>query len=323
MKTLLKVIGVLVVILVVAGAGLYVWASATSSGLRSRTFEAHTVGFPIPFPLSGEELAESGLTAEEGQQLATERALVRGKHLVEARYACIECHGQDFGGGVMVDAPLLGRILGPNLTSGTGSRTVGYGPADWDRIVRHGLLRDGRPGAMPSQDFQLMSDQELSDIVAFLLSQPPVDNEVPPPTLGPLGKVLMAAGQLQLSADLIESHDAPHAVNPPPAEVSAEFGEHLAGIRTGCHRESLAGGPIAAGDPSWVPARNLTPHSDGLAGWTYEQFIAAMRDGIRPDGTELLMPMTMVLPYARRMTDVEMEALWTYLQSVPAVASPD
>ncbi len=54
MKTLLKVIGVLVVILVVAGAGLYVWASATSSGLRSRTFEAHTVGFPIPFPLSGE-----------------------------------------------------------------------------------------------------------------------------------------------------------------------------------------------------------------------------------------------------------------------------
>lgn len=48
-----------------------------------------------------------------------------------------------------------------------------------------------------------------------------------------------------------------------------------------------------------------------------------MRDGIRPDGTELLMPMTMVLPYARRMTDVEMEALWTYLRSVPAVASPD
>ena len=102
-----------------------------------------------------------------------------------------------------------------------------------------------------------------------------------------------------------------------------EFGEHLAGICTGCHRENLAGGPIAAGDPSWAPARNLTPHSDGLAGWIYEQFIAAMRDGIRPDGTELLMPMSLMLPYARRMTDVEMEALWTYLQSVPAVASPD
>ena len=299
MKIVLRVIGVLLVTLLLAGAGVYVWASTTSTRLRSRTFEAHTVDFPMSFPLSEEELAESGLNAEEGEQLAMERALQRGKHLVEVRYACTECHGQDFGGGVMIDAPLLGRILGPNLTSGTGSRTVGYRPADWDRIVRHGLLRDGRPGAMPSEDFQLMSDQELSDIVVYLLSQPPVDNEVPPPTLGPLGKVLMATGQLRLSADLIESHDAPHAVNPPPAEVSVEFGEHLAGICTGCHRENLAGGPIAAGDPSWAPARNLTPHSDGLAGWTYEQFIAAMRDGIRPDGTELLMPMSLMLPYAQ------------------------
>ena len=42
-----------------------------------------------------------------------------------------------------------------------------YEPADWDRIVRHGLLSDGRPAAMPSEDFQMMSDQELSDIIAL------------------------------------------------------------------------------------------------------------------------------------------------------------
>ena len=323
MKTILKVIGVLLVLLVLAGAGVYAWASATSTRLRSRTIQAHRVDFPIPFPLGDEEMAESpGLTVAEGQQLATERALERGAHLVEARYGCTECHGQDFGGGVMLDVPILGRLLGPNLTGGVGSRTAGYRPPDWDRIVRHGILPGGRPGAMPSQDFQLMSDQELSDIVVYLSSQPPVDNEVPAPTLGPLGKVLMATGRLQLSADLIESHDAAHAPRPPPAEVSLEFGEHLAGICTGCHRENLSGGPIAAGDPSWVPARNLTPHSEGLAGWTYEQFVAAMRDGLRPDGTELRVPMTMVFPYAQRMTDVEMEALWAYLQSLPAVATP-
>ncbi len=101
--------------------------------------------------------------------------------------------------------------------------------------------------------------------------------------------------------------------------MTAEFGQHLAGVCTGCHRADLSGGPIAAGDPSWVPARNITPHEEGLAGWTYEQFVGAMRDGQRPDGTALQMPMTLVAQYAQRMTDVEMEALWVYLQSVPAV----
>ena len=48
-----------------------------------------------------------------------------------------------------------------------------------------------------------------------------------------------------------------------------------------------------------------------------------MRDGMRPNGTTLLLPMTIVLPYARRMTDVEMEALWVYLRSVPPVANPE
>ena len=44
-----------------------------------------------------------------------------------------------------------------------------------------------------------------------------------------------------------------------------------------------------------------------------------MREGVRPDGTELRLPMTMMVPAARNMTDVEMEALWLYLTSVPGV----
>ena len=44
---------------------------------------------------------------------------------------------------------------------------------------------------------------------------------------------------------------------------------------------------------------------------------------MRPDGTPLRVPMTLMGPYAQRMTDVEMEALWLYLQSVAAVANPD
>ena len=316
MKTILKVIGALVVLVLVAAVGAYVWAAVTANRVRSQTFTAHTVDFQVPFPLSEAEAAT--VPEADRARVALERAAERGRHLVLSRYACVECHGQNFGGGTMIDAFPMGTILGPNITTGRGSRTLNYRPADWDRIVRHGILPDGRPAMMPSEDFQLMSDQELSDIVAYVRAAPGVDNEVPAPTLGPLGKFLVATGELQLSVNRIPDHNRPHALLPPATNTSAEFGKHLAGICTGCHRENLAGGPIVGGDPSWVPARNLTPHSEGLGAWTYEQFVGAMRNGTRPDGSPLRPPMTLVAPYAQRMTDVEMQALWNYLRSVPA-----
>lgn len=322
MKTALKILAFLLVGVIIVGGGVLAWASVASSSNLGRSIDSHRVDFPVPFPLSDEERDGLGLTEEEAEQVALERALERGRHLVEARYACTECHGIDFSGGVMVDAFPIGRLLGPNLTAGRGSVTAAYSPADWDRIVRHGIRSDGRPTVMPSEDFFLMSDQELSDIVTYIRAAPPVDNEVPPVRLGPLGKVLLATGQLHISADMTDAHDTPHGEVPPPAEVSLEFGRHLAAVCTGCHGSELAGGKIPGGDPSWLPAANLTPHAEGLAEWDYENFAVAMRDGVRPDGTEIGLPMTMIKPYAQQMTDVEMEAIWLYLQSLPGRATP-
>jgi mono/diheme cytochrome c family protein len=321
-KSVVKIVAsVLAVLLVVALSG-YAWASIAASRKLSCTYTAHTVDFPIPFPLPEEEVRRLRLTPDSARLLARDRALQRGRHLVESRYACTECHGRDLGGGVMVDDPAIGRLLGPNLTGGEGSRTAGFGPADWDRIVRHGILRDGRPSLMPSVDFQRMSDQELSDIVALVQSQPPVDKDVPLVALGPVGKVLVATGKFALSADEIAAQgDAPHAVSPPEAAPTVEFGRHLAATCMGCHGQDLAGGPIVGGDPSWPPAANLTPHPEGLARWSSAEFGRAIREGKRPDGTALRSPMSGVVPYGAKMSNVEVEALWMYLRSLPAVAS--
>jgi mono/diheme cytochrome c family protein len=326
MKTLMKLLGGLVLCFILIAGGVYLWASLTTNRAMARTFEVHTVDFPIPFPLTEEEVAalgggDEGIPPEELERIAMERAIERGRHLVSARYACVECHGNDFGGGVMIDAFPIGTLLGPNITLGTGSRTLEYTATDWDRIVRHGVRPDGTGATMPSEDFQLMSDQELSDVVAYIRSHPPVDAEVPPVSFGPLGKILVATKQLGFSADRIPSHDSPHGLLPPVAEVSMEFGRHLAGICTGCHTESFAGGPIVGGDPSWVPARNLTPHESALGSWSYEDFARVMLEGVRPDGEAIQLPMTLILPYAQQMTEVELQALWTYLQSVPPIAS--
>jgi hypothetical protein len=129
----------------------------------------------------------------------------------------------------------------------------------------------------------------------------------------------MATGELRLSADIIRDHHAEHPAHPPVTAPTPEFGRHLAGICTGCHRPNFEGGPIAAGPPDWLPAANLTPHADGLAGWTYEDFVRALREAKRPDGSDVRPPMALVRPYAMRMTDVELRAMWAYLETLPPV----
>jgi mono/diheme cytochrome c family protein len=316
----LKIVGIGLAILVVAGLAFYAWVAYTTSRKLSRTYSVHSVDFPVPFPAE-QDTSDHRLSGTADTRHAQAVALERGRHLVQARYACTGCHGSDFGGGVMIDAPAIGRILGPNLTSGSGSVTTRYRPADWDRIVRHGIKPDGTPALMPSQDFRRMTDQELSDIVVFLEHQPPVNKVVPPPSLGPVGKILLATGKFSLSADLSDTHHTPHPRTPPEAGLTVEFGRHVAATCTGCHSADLGGGPIVGGDPSWPPAANLTPSPDGLGEWTYSQFVTAMREGGRPDGTGLRLPMTEVIPFARKMTETELQALWSYLRSVEAVES--
>ncbi|HET7468670.1 MAG TPA: cytochrome c [Gemmatimonadales bacterium] len=321
LRKVLSIVGILVLILIVGALGFYVWASVTTSRKLARVYQVHTMDFPIPFPLAAEEVARRKLTPAEADSVARDEALARGRHLITSRYPCIGCHGARLGGGTMVDAAPIGRILGPNLTAGRGGRTAGFQAADFDRIVRHGVKPGGLPALMPSVDFHHMSDQELSDIIVYLRAQPPVDSLVPAPTLGPLGKVLIATGKVQLSADLIAAEGAAHDALPPPTAPTIEFGRHLATTCTGCHGANLAGGPIPGGDPSWPPAANLTPDASGLGSWSFEQFEALLRQAKRPDGRKLLEPMAGVTVLARNMTDVEIEALWKFLRSIPAVPS--
>ena len=325
-------VGGLLGLLVAGGGAGYLWASNAASTKLAATHDIHRVDFPIPFPLNESELTElraersAASKAKKGgdvlagvdlNALATERAVARGQHLVESFYACAECHGADFGGGVMVDDPnTIGRLLGQNLTTGTGSRTLQYTAADWDRMVRHGVKPNGTGTPMPSKDFFAMSDRELSDIVSYIRSKPAVNKEVPPVELGPIGKVLVATGQIVLSADVHPTkHVIDHAVLPPASVADATFGKHLAQTCTGCHGDKFAGGKIIGGPPDWPPARNLTP--TGLVGYTYEDFKRVLLEGKRKNGDAVLEPMASMPKMAKNMTETELQALWAYIKDLP------
>jgi len=101
MRKILKIAGMVFAGVILAGLGFYGWASYAAKRKLSRTYAVHSVNFPILFSLSGQK-----------------HALERGRHLIESRYACAACHGEGFGGGVMVDDPAIGRIWGRTFPRG-------------------------------------------------------------------------------------------------------------------------------------------------------------------------------------------------------------
>jgi mono/diheme cytochrome c family protein len=314
-----RIVGVVVAVVVLLVGSVFFWSSSAAAARRAKVYQTHRVDFAVPRALTEAEAAE--LPRDPPPDLAAvalERAKARGKHLVEARYACGACHGADFGGGTMIDAPPMGQLFGMNLTRGKGSVVAEYQASDWDRAVRHGVHRDGTPTVMPSSDYFQMSDEELGDVISYLTSLPPVDREKPRPVFGPVGTMLVATGKFDLPAEGVD-HQKAHAASPPSAEAGLKFGAHLAQICTGCHGTDLAGGPIASGDPSWPPAANLTPLA--LKDWTEQDFVSALQQGTSKDGRPLREPMTVMISPSKKMTPSELSSLWAYVKQVPAKPS--
>jgi mono/diheme cytochrome c family protein len=323
---ILKVVGwiVLAVLVVIATTAFIVYRVALSRYHRHWT--THISAFPIPFPLTADEVA--ALRAERAalvprgadplagvdlNEIALDRAIARGEHIVNTRGSCPVCHGPDLGGGVIVDSPMVGRWVAPNLTSGTGGVTADFTAVDWDRAIRHGIRHNGETSSMPSTDFSGLSDHELSDIAAYVRSRPPVNRTLSPSTLGPVF-IYGITFENSLSAFHID-HQKPHAVEPPAERPDAALGEHLAEICHGCHGPTLSGGKMS--DPTMPFVANLTPDATGLKDWTQADFFRALRTGVRKNGT----PIDSHMPWRAygQMSDTELAAIWTYLRTVPAV----
>ena len=326
MRRVLRVAGWIVAALVALAIGVTGVARIIAGRKYNTQWTTHDGSFPIPFPLTPTELEalraervaagappNDPLAGVDLKRAALTRAIARGEHLVKTRVACNGCHGGDFGGKVLINQMLIGYWAAPNLTGGAGGVTRGFSSGDWDRAVRHGVRHTGQSSSMPSQEFLNLSDHELSDIVAYIQSVPPVDRTIRPVGIGPVFSFLVGFGASALPAFSID-HQKPHRVEPPVEAASVEMGNHIAQVCRGCHGEHLSGGKVA-GDPNMPIVGNLTPHETGLRGWTEADFLRALREGKRKDGTDILPQMPWKV-YGQ-MKDVELKALWAYLQTIP------
>ena len=247
-------------------------------------------------------------------------AIARGKHIAESFGGCNDCHGDNLAGKEMINDPAIGRVHSANLTSGKGGVARSVTDVQLARAIRHGIGKDDRAlKIMPSSDFMNLSDQDLGALISYLRSLPPVDNETPLPTVGPVGRALYLAGQLPfLHAERID-HARPHVAAVTPSRT-AEYGSYIASIGCkGCHGASLAGGKIVDAPPGWPWAANLTP-AGNTKDWTEQDFRRLLREGKRPNGTSVneVMPWRMT----KQLTDDEIGALVLYLRTLPPTPTP-
>jgi mono/diheme cytochrome c family protein len=254
------------------------------------------------------------------------------------------CHGSQGGhspedppsGGSEIDAteigPGFGFIYVSNITPDPETGIGAWSDGELVRSLREGLDREGRVlfPAMEAELWRGLSDEDALALVAYLRSLPPVRNEVPANRFSFVAKALIALGIMKPQPAIT----AP--VVAPPRGATAEYGEYLAShasMCAGCHTprspntgeydltQPLAGGIFALGLPEEgysATGSNLTPDvATGIGDWSEEQFMIAMRTGLRPDGT-VMLPF-MPWPSYNRWSEDDLRAVWLYLTSLEPI----
>ncbi len=272
----------------------------------------------------------------EYQAISTPESIARGQKL--SMMLCASCHmSRETGkltGKRMHDAPAeFGVIYSQNIT-----QDPTYGIGNWTDaellyLLRTGIKRDGKYSPPYMAKLPKMADEDINAIISFLRSDNSAVSADPTPDTpcepSILTKLLckVAFKPFPMPSGVIEMPDSSN---------SSALGEYLAHNLDcfSCHsadfktndflNPNLSAGYFGGGNmPLDEQGRvmrtpNLTPDKEtGIGNWTKEQFVKAVKYGIKEDEKSLAYPM---LPYAL-LTDAEAGAIFDYLQTIPPISN--
>jgi len=311
MKKFLKVIGILLILLVVAG--LVGFSYIEISGIPS-----YTATDP------GTKIHGDSLMVANGARIAS--------------MLCVECHlnheTDRLSGEAMPDAGSFGNIHSYNIT-----HDERYGIGSWTDgqilfFLRTCIMPSGEyaPPYMPK--FVHMSDYDIQSIVAWLRSNDSRLQAVNEPSTE-CEPNFMAKFLCHVAFKPFAYPTQP--INAPDTSNMVAYGQYIVMGKIECwecHSESfktmnmleptktpgyMAGGnPIPDREGNIIHSANLTPDPEtGIGKWTEDQFVKAVKAGIRPDGTTNRYPMA---PYTQ-MTDYEAECIFAYLKTLAPVSN--
>ncbi|HYF08674.1 MAG TPA: c-type cytochrome [Acetobacteraceae bacterium] len=255
--------------------------------------------------------------------------LERGRYLVEIVAYCGACHttrgpqgqplpGMENAGGRIFEERGF-RAVAPNITPDPETGIGRWTEAQIADAIRNGRRPDGSliGPPMPVESYRGISDRDLSAMVAYLRSIPPVRHAVTERSRYPFA---------------LEPH-GPRvtSVPEPPEGDPVRRGEYIAvnlAHCMDCHAGQISEGrrdPARSGatglvlEGPWgaVVACNISTHPElGIGRWTDEQIRGAITRGVSADGRRLAPPMGGRAPVWAQMTDRDLRDTIAYLRSL-------
>ena len=259
--------------------------------------------------------------------------VTRGRYLTQAA-DCEVCHtregGEPFAGGRAFKTP-FGVLYSPNITADPQTGIGAWTDADFLRAVHKGIARNGERlyPAFPYDSYTLISDDDVLAIKAYLFSLPVVHATAPANSLRfPFNqRWLMAIWAAFYSPD---QRFRPHEGRSADWNRGAYLAEALAHCGD-CHtprnlaqalnnRRKFAGA-VTAG---WR-AYNITADPvSGIGGWSDTELAEYLHSGHAAGRGPASGPMAEEIDVSTStLTAADLQALVTYLRSIPAVRTRD
>lgn len=227
------------------------------------------------------------------------------------------------GGGLALETP-FGTFRAPNI-----SPDPTHGIGDWDRLdfvnaVLRGVAPDGAHyyPAFPYLSYQRMTMGDAIDLKAFMDTLPPVATRSPSHDLPAPLRVRRGLGLWKA----LYMDYRPFAPDP-DATDRMNRGAYLVegpGHCGECHTPRTAlGAPIAGRAYAGAPAPegdgrvpNITPHADGIGGWSVEDVATALETGLLPEFESFGGSMVAVQENMAELPASDREAIAAYLKSL-------
>lgn len=252
---------------------------------------------------------------------------------------CAGCHtrpgGKPLAGGLPLETP-FGALIPPNITPDRETGIGNWNEADFHNMMRTGVGHDGVRlyPAMPYPAYTKMSDQDISDLWAYLTTVEPVSNKVEANQLPfPLNIRLSMAGWNLLNFS--------EGAFTPDASKSAEWnrGAYIVqgpGHCGTCHTsKSLLGADKdsvflqGASLQGWF-APDITGNAQsGIGKWSEADLVEYLKTGVNAHSIASGPMAEAVENSTSQMTDPDLKAVAVYLKSLESgaagaqVAKPD
>ncbi|WP_024519121.1 cytochrome c [Bradyrhizobium sp. Tv2a-2] len=241
---------------------------------------------------------------------------------------CASCHtvpdsSQPFAGGRPIETP-FGNIVAPNITPDPETGVGSWSDEQFDAAVRKGIGRNGSRlyPAMPYNAYTKMSRDDVLAIRAYLNTVPPVGNAVIANTL-PFPFNIRTAMRVWDALYFKEGDYRPD----PKQSVEWNRGAYLVdgpGHCGACHTpKTFLGGDktdqyLQGSYLQGWSAPDITNNSRlGLGGWSKEDLVSYLKSG-HNRVTAATGPMGEVVTLSTaHMTDPDLNAIATYLKSLP------